>query len=203
MGSGVYADGNKQYQKYLDDCLSFIKESNPELIIICGGFTNPHLEISEAESIKAYFIAQHPSINPYTVTENKSLTSLENLENAYEIIHSQDIELSELHICCDSIRSPKNFYCAAQIFNKKLDINASEEEIYHKLGDEMLRNKTKIRERITMKFKELYIEGMPLDRSIDEIAEQIPSSILEIGFYTFQSLHKKFIQVRKDKLGLK
>ncbi|MDQ3099022.1 MAG: YdcF family protein [bacterium] len=203
LGSGVYTDGNKQYSDYLDESLKTVLSKKVDYIIPCGGITNPNLlTLSESKSIKQYLLKINPELAANFIIEDKSLTSLQNLQFARDILIKRNITPDDLYICCDSIRAPKNFYCAATLFNSYLKLNVNEEEIYTVLATELISQKFKLRERVTLSLKNIHIEGIPLDREIDEIAEQIASSLLEVGFSKYPALHEKGIQYRKKIWGM-
>lgn len=202
MGSGVYTDGNELYRGYLDNCISVGTEVDADCVILCGGITNPQLpELSEAQSIKKYVLSVRPEWENKIRTDDTSLTSLQNLENALQILTNENITPTALHICCDSIRTPKNFYCAATLFNDYLNLSVSEEEIYNELAHELYKKRVKLRERVTLTLRNLHIEGMPLDRPIDDTAEQIAASLLEVGFIKYPNLHEHVIEYKKKIWG--
>lgn len=101
---------------------------NKPIIIICGGETDmlkPYRRIEADEMIKLFsaFIKERPFLKPMTknwlfISENKSLSTLENLLNSKRIIEKRKIKKANFFIFCEQTREKRIKVLVNKIFNK-------------------------------------------------------------------------------------
>lgn len=190
LGYGVFEKSNSNYKNYIDRALSFIKENNFNQIIICGGFTNHELDISEAASIRDYVTEKDPSRSSQIILEEKSITTPQNLEFASKIISSP---IESIMVICDSIRSPKVYYLALRYFYPEV----TEEQIYRSLLSQALKKKVDVTKDITLEYENLAIQGLNLNRGPQEIGDQIIATMEEIAATNYPEVDKDILEYKK------
>lgn len=182
---GVLITPNPDYEKYLQSCLQ--SSLNSDHIIVCGGHTNSkYPDLSESDSVIEYFRTQKPELAPRLISESESLTTPQNLQNAHRIISEQQLSFDTLTICCDYIRSPKVFLLALSLFYPQL----TPEQQLTILQDLVFSQSP------SLTYKELTINGIRLSDSLQLAEQQILSSILEIHYFQYPTLHQRFIDWR-------
>ncbi len=188
---GVFEESNLQYKEYLDTAFEKVTASNNAKIVISGGFSNKNFpDLSEAQSVKNYFVTKNPTFSDKLIIEETALTTARSIE-----IVSR---LYPIHfIVCDSIRAPKVFYLAATHV-----LHMPEEEIYRSLGKLSLQDNGNVTTDIEYQLPNLTISGINLKRSIEEVADQIVSSMEEVAFTKYPKLHEQYIEYRKKLWGL-
>jgi hypothetical protein len=107
---------------------SLQNQHKKSLIICCGGETDmikPYKRNEADEMIKFFteFIRQRPFLNPITenwlfISENKSLSTLENLLNGKKIIEKRKIKKANFFIFCEQTREKRIKVLVKKIFNK-------------------------------------------------------------------------------------
>jgi hypothetical protein len=100
---------------------------NP-IIITCGGKTDmfkPYDRTEADEIIRFFktFIRERPFLNSVTenwqfISENKSLSTLENLLNSLDIVQKRDIPEANFYIFCEQTRQKRIKVLAKQILDK-------------------------------------------------------------------------------------
>ncbi|MCD4811838.1 YdcF family protein [bacterium] len=111
---GLYDPKNTNYQAYFDFLITEIKKQKFDKVILCGGYTFPHIEnISEAESAKRYL--QSKSQYDDYILEDKSINTNQNLEFASKHISSKD----DLFVYGDWIRIAKISWISAHFLLKE------------------------------------------------------------------------------------
>ena len=100
---------------------------NP-IIITCGGKTDmfkPYYRTEADEMIRFLktFIKERPFLNPVTenwqfISENKSLSTLENLLNSLDIVQKRDISEANFYILCEQTRENRIKTLAKKILYK-------------------------------------------------------------------------------------
>ncbi len=190
LGYGVFEKSNDNYKNYIDRALSFIKENNFNRIIICGGFTNHNINISEAASIRDYIVEQDSSLSSQIILEDKSITTPQNLEFASKIISTT---VKSIAVICDSIRAPKVYYLALRYFYPKI----TEEIIYRSLLSQSIEKKVDVTKDITLEYDNLVIQGFNLSRSPKEIGDQIIATMEEVAAFNYSSVDKDILEYKK------
>lgn len=135
LGYGIPQDitKNENYNTYLKSVFNFIyRKSTKPIIIACGGKTDmyPPYRRTEAEEIIKFFknfIKHRPALKKITspwkfLAENKSLSTLENLLGAQEIIVKNKIQTKEVIIFCEYTRTNRVRRLAKKIFTAKIKI---------------------------------------------------------------------------------
>ncbi len=128
LGYGIFFEQNSQYRKYLDQCVSVINETNTTHIITTGGCTNnEYPNLSEASTVAEYIKKHVPHLSENIFLEENSLTTLQNIEFAKDLISQKQILPEKIYITCDSIRASKVFYLALTILCSLFRINLTAE----------------------------------------------------------------------------
>ena len=142
LGYGVFKEDNLQYKGYLDDALKLIEENKSDLVVTTGGFSNKDLpNLSEAASVRDYFIKVSPNLADKIIFEEQALSTPQNLEFCKKLLEDKNISWDKLYITCDSIRLPKISYLALSCFK-----NLSEKEIIEQIGQRFLDKKINVLE---------------------------------------------------------
>lgn len=171
LGYGVHLGGTFPYLDLIQPHLEKF-----DLIIPCGGFTNRDTpEISEALSIQMYL--ESKGVEKKFLLEDASLTTPENILYAKNLIDSLE-NVESITIFCDSIRVPKITVQALQVYlgyslEKSLD-HALELHIQWRDEGHSLTQKTIVHHN------HLTIHGVKLDRTPEEIGDQIIASLAEV-----------------------
>lgn len=204
LGYGIFIKPNDAYQqRYLEPVLNQIINQNPDLIITCGGASHKdYPNLSEAQTIKDLFISLHPELESKIITEDKSLSTPENLGFSASTIATNYPESDTVTIYCDSCRVPKVFYLALSLFlkNKPRD----EKEKLEILSQIYLQKLFDFSGPVEINFQNITVIGVPLSDNMSMIAQQITSSMLDMHAFDYPDLHKEFVEFRKKKIwGLK
>jgi hypothetical protein len=170
LGYGVHLEGEFPY---LDLIIPHLQSF--DLIIPCGGFTNRDTpDISEALSIQKYL--ESTGIEKDFLLEDASLTTPENILNGKKLIDSME-GVESITIFCDSIRVPKITIQALQAFlgyslekslNHGLELHIKWREKAHALTEETI-----------VSHQNLTVHGVKLNRTPEEIGDQIIASLAE------------------------
>lgn len=200
LGYGVFEKTNQIYKKYLDDAISLIKNHQITDLIICGGFTNKNVQISEASSIKSYLIEN--KVNSNIFLEEKSISTPQNLKFSQEIITKNSILPESIIITCDSIRAPKVYYLALRYLSNSLNQKSSEEEIYLTLLEQSIQKGLDFTKNLKLNYQKLTIYGFNQDRKEKEISEQIIATMEEIGGCNYPAVDKYITEFKKKQFGI-
>jgi len=198
LGYGVFVEPNPEYQSYLNQVKNFILERDVDTIIITGGFTNPVIpHLSEASSISKYLFPQSDKLN--IILEEKSLTTYQNLLFSRDIISANIKTLDSILVIADSIRVPKVFFHALQIFfniaiKESLDLLISESRLH---------NPDILPDPISFSHQNLTVQGITLSCDPKQIAQQITSSLVESHYSEYPELNQDFVAWRKTRWGIK
>jgi hypothetical protein len=197
---GIFQQSNLQYKDYIDRAYGKLSANQFDYLFLAGGRTNKDFSnLSEAQSIYEYLLKRSPDLKEKIFLEEKSLTTVQNLEFIVDILASKNLSADEVMITCDSIRLNKVFVVAAFLFAKQ----STEEEILESLLQQGIENNIKMTEDSALKFKQIVVYGLNIHRSIDEVAAQISNTLLEANFLKYPKLHQIAIVWRKKILGLK
>lgn len=170
LGYGVHLEGDFPY---LDLIIPHL--TGYDLIIPCGGFTDREIpDISEALSIQKYL--ESKGIEKDFLLEDASLTTPENIINAKKLIYSLE-NVDSITIFCDSIRAPKVAAQALQTFHK-YSLEKSLQTLYE-IYIYTKENQLPLTQNIQIIHKNLTVKGVALDRTKEEVAEQILASLIE------------------------
>lgn len=200
---GIFEKSNLQYKKYLDQAFEIINKSTDQKLVFCGGLTNNKTSLSEAKSLKNYFLEQNSNFNEDNIfLEEKSLTTPQNLKFALEILKEKEIVPSFIQIICDSIRVPKVYYFALTYFSALLGQDISEEQIYHTLLAKFVEHKLDLTKQIKVEYEKISIVGLSLTRTEKELGQQILATMEEIGGAKYPSLEEKILAIRKKEWQL-
>jgi hypothetical protein len=191
---GIFTESNLQYKKYLDDILIHLNQNKSDVLLLCGGITEHNL--SEAQSVENYL--KDKVTTKKILKEEKSYTTAGNLYFAKALLEEENIDPTSVTVYCDSIRAPKVFYTTLELFADYL----TEEERLSALMTGLTKNDGNTLNRLSYRKDTIAIEGIPLGRSLEEVAKQIGSSIIETGYLKYPSLHERIIEYRKKLLNL-
>ncbi len=200
LGYGVFEKTNQIYKDYLDNAISLIKNHEITDLIICGGFTNKNLQISEASSIKSYLIENN--INSNIFLEEKSITTPQNLKFSQEIISTNSLLPESIIITCDSIRAPKVYYLALRYLSNSLNQKSTEEEIYLTLLEQAIQKKLDFTKNLELSYQKLTIYGFDQGRKEKEISEQIVATMEEIGGCNYPSVDKYITDFKRKQFEI-
>jgi len=204
LAYGIFIPPNTEYQSYLEKAFNFCLQDATPIIITTGGYTNKkYPEISEASSVAKLFSSLHPDAKPAIFCEDKSLTTIQNLEFSCDYLKTSGQAPEKLTIICDSIRLPKILYSALDIFSDLLGFKLSKEERLNILLDLYLEQDPNLVRDISFAYKNLEIKGIPLSQSAEIVSYQIISSMWEMHALEYPKLHQKFIAWRKQKWEIK
>lgn len=203
MGYGIFLPPNPEYQLYFEKALKLCLQAKATSIIICGGCSNKdHPGLSEASSIAKLFTDLHPGIEKSIICEDKSLTTIQNLEFSHNRIKATGQALEKITIICDSIRVPKVFTLSLELFADILNFKLSEEDRLNILQDIYLGQDPNLVREISFVYQNLEVKGIPLSQSPQIVSYQIISSMWEMRALKYPKLHQKFINWRKKKWGI-
>lgn len=170
LGYGVHLEGEFPY---LDLIIPHLLDH--DLVIPCGGFTNRDTpKISEALSMQTYL--ESKGVKATFLLEDASLTTPENILNAKKLIDSME-GVESITIFCDSIRVPKVTiqllqvlfgYSLEQSLDHALKLHIKWREEGHALTQETI-----------VCHHNLTVHGVKLDRTPEEIGDQIIASLAE------------------------
>ena len=119
-GYGVVDMEKPFYQTYITQCTEYIQNHNIDTIICSGGFTNPNITISEAQSLQ--IALQDKGIQAKRILEENSLTTFENIQNITKIVNLS--EYDQVHILSSNYHLPKTMYLSLLTYQ-----NLTEEEV--------------------------------------------------------------------------
>lgn len=185
---GLYESTNQEYTDYINSMVSDVIANGVEKLIICGGHTNPHKNISEAETV-GNFLKTNNKIKIPILLESESLITSQNLEFASKNVHTDDT----ITVFCDLYRLAKVIWLAAHFLLKK-----TKSEISDALLEYAFAKKIK-------PFAAWNLTIMPFDfPSRDKYIAfgQSFSSILEIEAIYDKELDEKIIKQRKSDFGI-
>lgn len=202
LGYGVYTSDQTNYrQKYLEPVLNNIVRRNSDLVITCGGHSNPkHPQLSEAESIRDLFLEIKPELSSKIIIEVDSLTTPGSLENCQKIISQQYPDFKSITIYSDSCRVPKIFYLCLSLFVPKEKLSEIDRlTILSKLS---LQNAYDFSQSVEMSYQNFTVVGIPLSDNSTLISHQIISSMVEMHSFDYPDLHQQFVDWRKQQWGI-
>ncbi|MCD4756302.1 YdcF family protein [bacterium] len=187
---GLYDPKNTNYQAYFDFLITEIKKQKFDKVILCGGYTFPHIEnISEAESAKKYL--QSKSKYDDYILEDKSINTNQNLESASEHISSED----DLFVYGDWIRIAKISWMSAHFLIK---------EDLKNIFTAMMRFRDKKDIYAPFKIKNLTVIGYNFKgKSKEEMVEQTFDTLFDIMSLYNKDFEKSNLDKRKKDFGLK
>ncbi len=198
LGYGIFEKSNHKYKDYLDKAIEVIQQAQElGMVIICGGFTAPQIELSEARSIKNYILELNPEISSKIILEEKSATTAQNLEFASKIIVESKVKPHMIDIICDSIRSPKIYYLALNYFSPFLEQSISEEEIYRSLYEQYSKYGMDFTTDQKLNCLNITIHGIGFDRNKQEIGDQIVNSMEEVVSLKYSSIAQDILIYKK------
>lgn len=201
LGYGVFIQPNPNYQKYLDSVYRHFSKNHPDLLIICGGYSNKNYpDISESKSIATFYHHYYPNIKFPIILEEQSLTTAQNLQFALKLLKPN--ESLCVNIICDSIRVPKVINLALKIFDPIYHFNLSEPQCLKILMKYYLQPDFNLLKKIHFSQSQLSITGIPLSKSAKLASSQILSSMLEMHYLDYPDLHQQFITWRKKQWGI-
>ncbi len=200
LGYGIFVKPMPEYQQYLETLLKDIINRQSDLIIICGGCSNKNYpKLSEAVSIRDFFLDLHPELNHQIIIEDKSLSTPQSLENSFDLIEQSHNDFSSINVYCDSCRSPKVLYLALSLLDKTL----TEKDKLEIIGHIYLNNSPDVSQKTFFNYKKLNIVGIPLSNNMSLIAHQIMSSMLEMHSFDYPDFHQQFVDWRKKQWGVR
>jgi hypothetical protein len=191
---GIFEELNTQYKNYIDEAVTKTLQNKPDILLLCGGIKKDGL--TEAQSLQNYI--QNKFIGTKILKEEKSYTTAGNLEYAKEELEKENIPLNALTIYCDSIRAPKIFLATLELWAQEL----SEEQRYLELFNTLEPYHGEITKNVTLRYKNLTIEGIDLHRTYEELGYQIGASLIESMFLKYPKIHQTFVNYRKKKWNL-
>lgn len=185
---GLYSPERTDFKEYLDFIAKEIQDKNFEKVILCGGYTDPNKDLSEAASVKRYLNTVFEYDN--YILEDKSISTNQNLEFASKYISEDD----EIVVYGDLLRMAKICWISAHFLLK-----ASQEEIYKEVG------KYTSKQDLSMPFKmrNLTVRCFDFkDRPREEIMiHPFPTILAILDLYNkdFEKLH---LEQTKKRFGL-
>lgn len=196
---GLFQETNHHYKAYLDNALSQINALQPDKLILAGGHTSKdYPDLSEAETVYAYIAKQDPQLVLKMLLETESLTTLQNLQNTATLIETEQLPMHSLHIFCDSIRVPKVFHLASQVFYEHID----EAVVYRSLLHQMTDQNLTFAQDCELTFEKITIHGINIHRQPEEMSQQIAATLIESAFIKYPELHAEVITIKKEKWGI-
>jgi hypothetical protein len=187
---GLFETTNQEYKDYVDLAAREVTEKNIEKLIICGGYTNPQKDISEAESVFNYLKSTY-NLSCQIIQETKSLTTPQNLQFSAPNI---DPIADTILIYCDLYRLAKVIWLSAHFF-----LGKSKEDISNALLDYRL-------ERKITPFSKWNLTIIPFDfpsRDKYEAFGQSFSTLLEVEAIYDLNLDERIVDERRKKFGVK
>ena len=183
---------HKSYRNYLDFVAEEIDKRRLEKVILCGGFTVPEINDSEAGTCQKYLLEAKPEFTNY-ILEDQSLTTNQNLQFAAQKIKFED----ELVVFGDLTRLPKISWAAMHYL-----VKASQDEIYqavHKFTYAKDLHKQLPGEFI---YQNLTVVGFDFNRGKEETIRQIFASPLDILALYDEKNNQIDVEQRKKDLHL-
>lgn len=194
-GYGVVDMEKPFYQTYITQCADYIKKNNIDTVICSGGFTNPNIALSEAQSLQVAL--QDKGVETHRILEEQSLTTVENIEwvdNVHNFVDS-----NSYFILGSNIHIPKIIYHSEQIYFKenKLEVLENMQSLF-KSPNLIQYNDTDI---IISYNSRTYI-WIDLHRDQSSYIKWIRSNLIESHYDEFPQLHEEFKQWRKQQRWL-
>lgn len=205
LGYGIFGHAKVsqiKYRDYVRKFASFVNKEKIDVVIVSGGHTSPKRPLeSEAESIAKYLkplLKDNVTIH----LENRSLTTLQNIEFSKKFI---DLNNGTVTVFCDNIRPQKVMWLILHLWfkldRKQIEdyfIGYSVKYYITHFTDEGL-GKDMSKKGFT--YKNVVIVPYPMRTDIDDAISALVSDMLEI-----ESLYKKSERIRiikffKKKLG--
>lgn len=185
LGYGVFEESNQEYRDYLDTLAKYVLDHKIDKLILCGGYSNPAKNISEAESFFNYLNTNF-HLDCQIILENKSLTTPENLQFSAQYLNPLD----NLTVFCDLYRLAKVVWLASYYF-----LHKSKSEILNALFDFRLHQEIK-------PFVAWNLTVVPYDfpsRTRYDALGQTFSTLFEVeGIYDLQLGERVLNQRQKD-----
>lgn len=203
LGYGIFDKDNQKYKQYLDRSAQVVKDNQVDKVIFCGGFTKSGINISEAQSMSDYFKELEPEIDSKIILEDKSITTLENIRFTSEVLSKNNFKPEKIIIICDSIRLAKVFYFSLAYFSHLFGKNLSKKEIFEQYLELNTKEKYDYSQEAIIEFQNFLFYGLGMDRSKEEIARQISTTILEIEAFEHKDLEEKITSYRKELWNIK
>lgn len=113
-GYGVILDEN--LKEYLNSVIEYMNNYKINIIILSGGFTLKHSEVSEAQVMFDYI---KPKINIKILKEENSHITFHNLQYSQSVIDKLQLSKYKLYIFCDNLRFIKVFLLSKIVFKNK------------------------------------------------------------------------------------
>ena len=105
LGYGLFDRSGIRYKKYLDRVVNSANKNKADILVLCGGHTNPkQISKSEARSMSDYI---KPLLKGETkiLLEEKSLSTAQNIEFAGKFVNVR--KGNSVIVFCDNVRLPK------------------------------------------------------------------------------------------------
>jgi hypothetical protein len=194
LGYGLFSIENKGYKSYLDFFVEELEDEKYNKCILCGGFTNPKRQMtSEAGSMLDYLVNIKRFPKGMFVLEEKSITTIENIRFAADLIRDVQVKRTDITIYCDMIRKIKAFWIAAHYMLEEDKVDICEALYNYKQSKEFCED---------LKHKNLCIRSFDFKRNEeDTVKQQIGTSHEIIALYD-QDVYNAIIEQRKKDLGL-
>lgn len=187
---GIYQPEKPDYQNYLDFLAHDFKTRKIERVILCGNFTDTKFpDYSEASAAKEYLQTVYPEFTHYTL-EERSLTTNQNLEFAYDYITEND----DLIIYCEHIRKAKVIWIALHYLLKLPITEVGKAFVDFIRGRDLYKD---------FEYKNLVVVGFDFkSKGRDEITAQTYASIVDVLGLYYKEIDEDDVRQRKVDLGL-
>lgn len=197
LGYGIFNKNDQKYKQYLDKSAQVIIENQADKVIFCGGFTKSGIDVSEAQSMSNYFKEIEPELDSKIILEEKSITTLENIRFTNELLSKNNLKPEKIIVICDSIRLAKVFYFSLAHFSHLFGKNLSKKEIFEQYLEINTKEKYDYSQETSINYQNFLFYGVGMERSPEEIARQISTTILEVEAFEHKDLEEKITSYRK------